>query len=175
MTSGSVSATASKSMPSFSSNRTGVLAPSSSSFFSTQGSTPSPSSSPKSAEAMPTGTTPRASGTSWLAQFTVATRFGFSLRVALPSACSTVSGNVPEDFPDDSADEVESFSAPSSPSPPASVGPPQAARVRSAAAVLNSRRRYERMMVRTPTVRMPGAGPRTYWVPGCRRGVCAPN
>ena len=93
MTSGLVSATASKSMPSFSSKSTGVVPPSSLSFASTQGRTPSPSSSPKLAFAIPTGTIPRASGTSWLAQATVATRSGFSSMVVLPNACSTVIGN----------------------------------------------------------------------------------
>ena len=88
-----MSATASKSMPSVSSNSTGVSAPSSSSFSSTHGSRPSPSSSPKLAAAMPTGTTPRASGTSWLAQLTVATRSGLASMAAVPSACSMVIGN----------------------------------------------------------------------------------
>ncbi len=77
ITSGCVSATASKSMPSVSSKSTGVSAPSSSSLSSTQGSTPSASSSPHVTSAMPTGTTPSASGTSWFDHATVATRSGF--------------------------------------------------------------------------------------------------
>jgi hypothetical protein len=41
---------------------------------------------------MPTGTTPKASGTSWLAQLTVATRSGFVSIVVVPRACSIVIG-----------------------------------------------------------------------------------
>src|SRR5699024_1882034 len=47
---------------------------------------------PKFAAAIPTGTTPSASGTSWLAQATVATRSGFSSIVVVPSACSITIG-----------------------------------------------------------------------------------
>ena len=42
---------------------------------------------------MPTGTTPSASGTSWLAQLTVATRSGLASIVVVPRACSMVTGN----------------------------------------------------------------------------------
>src|SRR5699024_2378638 len=73
MTLGPVSATPSKSIPSDSSKSTGGSAPSSSSFASTQGSMPLSSSSPKFAAAIPAGTTPSASGTSWFAQATVVT------------------------------------------------------------------------------------------------------
>ena len=106
MTSGSVSATASKSIPSVSSNNTGGSASSSSRRSSTHGSMPLPSSSPKVAAAIPTGTTPRASGTSWLAHATVATRSGASSMVVVPSACSITTGNDPD--PPDAAVPVDS-------------------------------------------------------------------
>ena len=95
MTSGWVSATASKSIPSVSSNSTGVSAPSSVSLSSTHGRTPSPSSSPQVALAIPTGTMPSARGTSWFIQATVATRSGLASIVVLPKACSMVTGNAP--------------------------------------------------------------------------------
>ncbi|MNT86897.1 hypothetical protein D3C72_2272430 [compost metagenome] len=92
MTSGCVAATASKSMPSPSSNSTGFAALSSVSRFATHGSRPSPSSSPKLAAAKPTGTMPSASGTSWFAQATVATRCGFFAIVVVPNACLMTMG-----------------------------------------------------------------------------------
>ena len=93
MTSGAVSATASKSMPSVSSKSTGVSASSSSSRSSTQGRTPSSSSSPHVALLMPTGTTPRARGTSWFIHAMEATRSGFSSMTVSPKTCSMVTGN----------------------------------------------------------------------------------
>ena len=57
---------------------------------------PLPLSSPQVDLDMPTGTTPRARGTSWLAQPTVATRSGaFSIVVSL-KACSMVTGKAAE-------------------------------------------------------------------------------
>ena len=46
---------------------------------------------------IPTGTTPRASGTSWFAHDTVATRFGFAVIVVSPNAWSMVTGKASED------------------------------------------------------------------------------
>ena len=106
MRSGWVAATASMSMPSVSSKSTGVSASISSSFSSTQGRTPSSSSSPQLAALMPTGTTPRASGTSWLAQATAAIRSGWDSMVVSPRACWMVTGKTSPVAEDD--DEVPS-------------------------------------------------------------------
>lgn len=64
MTSGFVLNTSVSGTPSVSSKSAGVWAPRAVSFSWTQGITPSPSSSPHVAFDIPTGATPRASGTS---------------------------------------------------------------------------------------------------------------
>src|SRR5699024_5194507 len=46
---------------------------------------------------IPTGMTPSANGTSWLAHATVATRSGRSSIVVVPSACSITTGKFAED------------------------------------------------------------------------------
>jgi hypothetical protein len=62
---------------------------------------------------MPTGTTPSASGTSWLPQFTQAMFFGFSGISVLPRACFTVSGN--EASPPDAPPSEAPLSGPEPP------------------------------------------------------------
>src|SRR5699024_1545833 len=93
MTSGWVSATCSKGMPSVSSKSTGSSPPSSAILSSVHGMMPFSSSSPQVDLDMPTGTIPNARGTSWFAQPTVATRSGLDSMTVSPSACSTVMGN----------------------------------------------------------------------------------
>src|SRR5699024_7727050 len=60
---------------------------------SVHGMMPLSSSSPQVDLDMPTGTIPKARGTSWFAQPTVATRSGLDSMTVSPSACSTVMGN----------------------------------------------------------------------------------
>ena len=61
---------------------------------------------------MPTGTTPSASGTSWLAHATVATRSGWASIVVSPNACLMVTGNCAVGADEDSVVAVGSASAP---------------------------------------------------------------
>lgn len=48
---------------------------------------------------MPTGRTPSASETAWLAQATVAMRLGLLVRAVLPNACAMVTANARDDVP----------------------------------------------------------------------------
>ena len=78
---------------------------------------------------MPTGTTPSASGTSWLAHATVATRSGRSSIVVVPYTCSIDTGNV------DSA-LLDSSTAGAAASAESSSLPPHAVRASANAAAV---------------------------------------
>src|SRR5699024_4569183 len=78
---------------SVSSKSSGVSPPSSASLSSVHGIIPLSLSSPHVDLDIPTGVMPKASGTSWFAQPTVAIRSGFDSMTVSPRACSTVTGN----------------------------------------------------------------------------------
>ncbi|MNC57024.1 hypothetical protein D3C75_1066550 [compost metagenome] len=83
---------ASKSRPSVSWKIFGLSTLSSLSFLAVQGRSPLLSCTPKLAAEKPTGTTPRARTTSWLAHWMVATRSGFLGMVVSPKACLITMG-----------------------------------------------------------------------------------
>src|SRR5699024_76870 len=89
--------------------------------------------SPHMVFAMPTGTMPRASGTSWLPQFTVATRWGSDSMTVWPKAWSICTGQLPlpelePEVPAGSSDRAE-LEQPARPMAPSAAVPSTARRV----------------------------------------------